>query len=177
MRGCKYLHPRTNVPFGIQSAGGAGMKLNSAYVHISINHTPILASIFGTGFLAYGWWKKNKHAEKAGHALFIVGALSTIPTALSGLGARNIVRPIPTVRDDKIHHHIWSAVASTALLAVQAALSARAMKDESSSASARSLLLPMLINAAVGVAAHYGGEIRHSETRSDGDYEREIAAL
>jgi hypothetical protein len=24
------------------------------------------------------------------------------------------------------------------------------------------------------LAAHYGGEIRHAETRSDGDYEREI---
>jgi hypothetical protein len=151
------------------------MKLNSAYVHISVNHTPILASLFATGFLAYGWWKKNRHSENAGHALFIVGALSTLPTALSGIGARNIVRPLPTVRDDKIHRHIWSAVTSTVLLSVQAALSARSIKDENASASSRSLLLPALINTAMFVAAHYGGEIRHSETRSDGDYERELA--
>lgn len=153
------------------------MKLNAAYIHISINHTPILASLFGSGLLAYGLWRKSKTVENCGHALFLVGAVATIPTALSGLRAQNIVRPIPSVREDKIQAHLTSAIASTLLSWGQAAGGTIAMKQNGQGAISKGVLvLSLLTNAAMFLAAHYGGEIRHAETRSDGDYEREIGA-
>ena len=153
------------------------MKLNAAYVHISINHTPILASLFGSGLLAYGLLRKSKTVENCGHAILLVGAVSTIPTALSGLRAQTIVRPIPSVSEEKIDHHLKSAVASTALLWSAATLSVGAMKQNGQgSRSKATLAISLLTNAAMFLAAHYGGEIRHAETRSDGDYEREIAS-
>lgn len=151
------------------------MKLNAAYIHISINHTPILASLFGSGLLAYGLWRKSKTVENCGHALFLVGALATIPTALSGLRAQSIVRPIPSVREDKIQKHMVAAVSSALLSWAQAGGGAAAMKQNGQGSLSKGVLgLSLLTNAVMFLAAHYGGEIRHSETRSDGDYEREI---
>lgn len=153
------------------------MKLNSAYIHISINHTPILASLFGSGLLAYGLWRKSKTVENCGHALFLIGAFAAIPTALSGLRAQNIVRPIPSVREDKIQAHLLCAVASTLLSFGQAGAGTAAMKQNGQGSLSKGVLaLSMLTNAMMFLAAHYGGEIRHAETRSDGDYEREIEA-
>lgn len=163
-------------PFGTQSATLALMKLNAAYIHISINHTPILASLFGSGLLAYGLWRKSKTVENCGHALFLVGAVASIPTALSGLRAQNIVRPIPGVREDIIQKHLLCAVSSTLLGFGQAAAGTAAMKKNGQGSLSKGVLaLSLLTNAIMFLTAHYGGEIRHSETRSDGDYEREIS--
>jgi hypothetical protein len=153
------------------------MKLNASYVHITINHTPILATLFGSGLLAYGLWRKSKTVENCGHALFLVGAVSTIPTVISGLKAQEIVRPLPSVSDEVIQKHIKSATASTALSWSLASLAVGAMRHNGQGPRSKSVLfLSMLTNAAMFVAAHYGGEIRHSETRSDGAYERELQA-
>lgn len=142
------------------------MKLNSAYIHISINHTPILASLFGSGLLAYGLWRKSKTVENCGHALFLIGAASSIPTVVSGLKAQDIVRPIPGVPEELIQKHLKTAVASTALSWTQASLAVRAMRHNGQGSRSKAVLvLSLLTNAAMFLAAHYGGEIRHSETR------------
>jgi hypothetical protein len=129
------------------------MKLNAAYIHISINHTPILASLFGSGLLAYGLWRKSKTVENCGHALFLVGAISTIPVALAGLRAQNIVRPIPSVSEEKIQAHLKTAVASTALSWVQAALATSALRHNGQGSRSKAVMgISLLTNAAMFLA-------------------------
>ena len=153
------------------------MKLNAAYIHLSINHTPILASLFGSGLLAYGLWRKSKTVENCGHALLRVSAVSAIPTVITGLKSQDIVRPIPNVPEAVIQKHLKSAIASTALSWAQAGLAVSALKHNGQGSRSKAVMgLSLLTNAVMILAAHWGVEIRHSETRSDGEYEREVKA-
>lgn len=150
------------------------MRLNSAYIHLSINHAPILSSLIGSVVIAYGRKTKNESVEKTGLALLAFSGLAAIPTVITGLLSKKIVEPIPSVSKHAIAVHQRWAIASSALSFLQGGIAAGALKKAGgSSAGKNAFLLSLVTDAAMGIAAHYAAEIRHSETRSDDGYERE----
>ena len=147
--------------------------MNGAHLHLIINHSPIYAAIFGFLILLIGIIKKSQAIKNIGLLLFVIMALATIPTFLSGERSPKIVREMPGVTRAYIHEHaeaglyaLYSAEILGALALLTLILSRRAAKAPQW-LYVLCLLLSLAVNAIMVRTANLGGEIRHTEIRPD----------
>ncbi|MBF2052839.1 MAG: hypothetical protein IGS03_05155 [Candidatus Sericytochromatia bacterium] len=146
--------------------------MSTAQIHLLLNHVPVFCTLLGLPILLYGWLKKQTPVVYVALALFIVGAISAVPVYFSGEGAEDLVERLPGVLESLIETH--EDLAKIAMLAVEAlGLTALAgwfvlyKKPE-----ATRWLMPVLAVLSLGTTgimaqtAHVGGQIRHSEIRS-----------
>lgn len=147
--------------------------MDSAHVHLLLNHISILGTFFGLCLLIYGLLRKKRDLENAGFATLVIVALLTIPVFFSGEEAEETVEHISGVSEHYIELHeelaetaAWMMIATGSVSLFTLILTY--LKDEGS----RALRIITLILAAstFGVMAavgNYGGKIRHSELRGD----------
>jgi len=91
--------------------------MNAAYLHLILNHFPIVGTFFILLVLLIGIWFKNGALQKTALALFVLVALISVPVYLSGKGAEDIVEKFPGVNEEAIAVHERSAVIT--LLAIE----------------------------------------------------------
>ena len=144
--------------------------MNAAYLHLAINHFPVVASSLGIILLVLGLVLKRNEWIKASWAVFILAALFAIPTYLSGQKAEELIEEIPGVSGPLIETHEDMAfyalisLETLGLLSLVAWIVAR-----------KRGLVPTLINLTlvvsiftatlVGYTANLGGLIHHPEIR------------
>ena len=147
--------------------------MNEAHLHLLLNHTPVLGSLFGALLLLFAVLRRNDVLIRSGLLTLVVAAALAIPTNLTGEGAEKVIQQLPGVSQDLIERH--SAAADLALWALEAtAALAMASLLLLSRRPATGILFTRLtiVSALVSFglmarAGNLGGQIMHPETRDD----------
>lgn len=148
--------------------------MNQAYIHLVLNHLPILGSLFGLALLAVGALQRQEVLTRAGLVTVLVAALLCIPVQLTGEGAEELVEDRPGVTHELIHEHEEAAELAFWVLEVTGALALVTLALRGNTRTALLSRLTLLGAAAsFGLMVHTGlegGQINHPEIHGvDGD--------
>ena len=145
--------------------------MEPAFIHLMLNHLPVLGTLLATGMLTYGLIRKQEEIIRLSLYLFIGSALAALPVFFSGEGAEEAVEHLPGVAEALIEDHEHLAEVAIWLLEGLGLMAIAGLV-----LSFRKRLLPLwcagllaalaLVTGGVLVqTAHLGGLIRHSEIR------------
>ncbi len=150
--------------------------MNWAHLHLMINHIPVLGVIGGVFLLLYAMVRKSEEVTMLSFVFFTLVAIATVGVFFAGEGAEDVVKHLPGVTEDYIgrHEEVASvALALTSILGILCAVGLYLLRR--SGAIPRWLVLLVLAaavidSAVVGLTANLGGQIRHTEIRSDAEH-------
>ncbi|EAZ92322.1 hypothetical protein [Crocosphaera chwakensis] len=149
------------------------MNLNSAHIHLLLNHFPIVGAIFGLLLLIYSIFKTSDDLKQASYWTFIIVALLTIPTYIYGEQAADIVLNVPNVTEAYVHKHEELAEVSLITLEILGTLSIVGLFFSSRTKKTVNWLTMIILAIAiigtvlVSWTGLQGGIIRHTEVRGD----------
>ena len=146
--------------------------MNTAHLHLMLNHLPVLGAPLLLALLAYGLGRRLPEVIRV--ALWCTAALGVVALAVyfTGEPAEELVESLPTFDHDLVERHEAVAVVTTAVLVVTAALAGAALwlarRGGRLTATATRLVLVGLLASSVAVAATAwtGGPIGHPEIRA-----------
>jgi uncharacterized membrane protein len=142
--------------------------MNAAYLHLTLNHVPVLGVVFALGLLAAALFRRNDTLLRAGWVTLVVIALVALPVYFSGEGAEEIVEHEPGVTHDHIEEHeeiaLFAIIGMEALglLALAGLLLSRRAAPPSW-ARMSTLALAVIVAGLMGFTAYRGGKINHPE--------------
>lgn len=147
--------------------------IDSAQIHLALNHFPIAGIFFTLLLLGIGLILKRKELILSGMMIAIISGIAIIPMDLSGEGVEEIVEHKPGVTRELIHEH--EEMAEKALVVFLAttvlAVSWFALRKKHPKWAAKIEIVTFLISIVAALiiaqAAHLGGMIRHDEIRSE----------
>ncbi|MDB4286170.1 hypothetical protein N9933_02605 [bacterium] len=147
--------------------------MNNAHLHLVVNHLPIVGLLIGILVLIAGLLLKKTEVKLTAMGIFIFSAITSVFAFYTGEGAEEVVENISGISETLIHAHEEYAESFFTLTLILGGVSligfvAEVMKFK----YAKYLIfLTLLLAIADGVLAKYvgtsGGEIRHTEIRSD----------
>ena len=147
--------------------------MNWAHVHLSINHIPVLGTVFGTLLLVFGMAKKNEEIKRVSLGIFVIIAVATLPVYFTGEPAEEIVEPLPGVAESILEEHEESALISFIAVGILgvAAIGVLWRYRYTDTIPKRfvvaGLILSIIVFGLMAWTADLGGKIRHSEIRSE----------
>jgi len=146
--------------------------MNWAYVHLLVNHVPVLGTIFGLLLLAAGLWRRKGDLVVASLITFIVCGLAAAGAVWTGERAEDLAEDLPGVTREAVHEHEEAGEQArwASLLLGVAALAALLYRRRDATGGPRWLqgLVLVLALVAAGLlarAADLGGMVRHTEVR------------
>ena len=147
--------------------------MNWAYVHVIINHFPIVGVIIGTVILIAGMVFKNEGIKISGLGTIVFAALMAVVTDLTGDPAKEAVKGLPDVVQSLVNKH--EDIASIALFLIipaglMAALTLYSIWKKEKSVNFLliiTLVLSLVSCGAMTYVGRTGGQIRHTEFRND----------
>lgn len=155
--------------------------MNEAHLHLAFNHFPIIGTIFGLGILLYGMITKSNTVKNVAYALFVVSAITAFFSMSTGEGAEELVENMPDVGRRIIHEHEELAEKLALVLYVLGVISILGLYANTKNHSKAKLISVIAFAiAVVGVVlaknvGTTGGEVRHTEIRSDSTTTTEIS--
>lgn len=146
------------------------------YIHLALNHFPVIGAIFGATILGWGVLRRNDPVSKVGLCLMLFTGLVAIPVFLTGEPAEETVENLPGVLGSLIENHedfakfALIAALVSGLSALIALVSSLLNKDKNLSRGLLfiTLTLSLMTVATMGWTAKLGGVIRHTEIRDTG---------
>ncbi|MFZ4705295.1 MAG: hypothetical protein ACOYMF_04740 [Bacteroidales bacterium] len=143
-----------------------------AYPHLLVNHFPILGTIFGILILLSGIILKNDTVKQTGLATLVFAALMSAVALFTGDPAGEAVNAIPGTSEAMIDHHenmaymaLWILIPS-GLLSAMAFYSIWKKEKGAKNLVIAAFALSLLAAGWMAYVAKTGGQIRHSELRS-----------
>ena len=146
--------------------------MNGAYLHVLLNHFPIMGSLFGFCFLLLSTLNGNKTLKISALIIFVVTGILTIPTFLTGEPAEGVVENLAHVSKQLIYQHEEFAEKAVWFVYLTAALSATYLfllqKNKKIPSWVNPLLYVFVILSllSMGWTNKLGGKISHSELRA-----------
>lgn len=145
--------------------------MNSAQIHLAINHAPLFFSAIGGLILALGFIRKNEDFKKLSFYFLIAASALTIPVFFTGEGTEELVEHLPGVNEAAIEEHEGMAKISMAVIAITGVIALAGMILQKKTGigkivAATALLLSVASFATMAQTAHLGGLIRHTELQS-----------
>lgn len=147
--------------------------MNEAHLHMVVNHFPIIGTILGLGILIAGIIQKNKAVKNTAYILFIVATIFAAASMATGEGAEEMVEDMPNIGHKIIHEHEEMAEKLILVLYLLGAVSILGLymniknKSKAVLISYLALLLALIAVFFGSRTGTTGGEIRHTEIRSD----------
>jgi hypothetical protein len=148
--------------------------MNTAHWHLLLNHLPVVGTVIGTLILIAGFLLKNNHTIKqTALGVLVFSALTAIPAYLTGEEAEEIVEKLPGVSENMIEAHEDLSKIFLVLVLILGALSVITFLASHFKSKFSSVLFFIILIASIGIAVFSkqvgtsGGEIRHTEIRSD----------
>lgn len=147
--------------------------MNDAHFHLVVNHLPIVGTLIGFLVLLAGFILKKPQIKNTALGIFIFSALTTIAAFLTGEGAEEIVENLPGISETLIHKHEEYAELFQTMMLVLGGVSLITLFIEYKKLpfSKYGFVLVLLLSVGSIVISKYvgtsGGEIRHTEIRSD----------
>ena len=145
--------------------------MNTAHVHLLLNHVPVVGTLLGLLILVIGAWRKSEEIKKAALIVFGVIALAAIPAYLSGDPAEDAVKGIPGVSKAIIESHESAAAVSFTGVVILGAVGLAGLflyrRDKSipSWFASSTLIGALVVCGLMAWTANLGGQIRHTEIR------------
>ncbi len=145
--------------------------MNGVHIHLLLNHVPVIGIVIGAVVLALGVWRRNDSWTRLALGLFVVVALASLATMLTGEGAEEAVERLPGVTDAIIEPHedaaklasiaayLLGAVSLASLIWVRGRVLPRAL-------TVTVVPLVLLVTGLMAYTANLGGQIRHTEIRA-----------
>ncbi len=142
--------------------------MNFAHLHLLLNHLPVVGVAFAFLVLAWGIYRKNEEVIRTALLLFVLVALITIPTFLTGDPARDFLQGMGVPRSAARRHDDAAGVTLTVMevLGGIALLGLIFFRDRERMPRwfLRVTLALALVAAASALwTANLGGQIRHPE--------------
>jgi hypothetical protein len=153
--------------------------MDATHLHLMLNHVPVLGIPIGLALLIAGLLLRSSPLRIASLVMFVAFAAIAVVVFLTGEPAEERLEAIAEVGDAVIEPHedaasiaIWGAVALGAVAAVALLLHVPRFNSRiGKRLLGASLIAPMLLALAVSLmlfrTASLGGQIRHTEIRSD----------
>jgi uncharacterized membrane protein len=147
--------------------------MNWAYLHLVINHFPIIGVIIGTLLLSAGLIFKNLGVKVSGLGTIVFAALIAIVAYMTGDPAEEVMKGVPDVAKSLISRHENIATVGMYLMATAGLLAASSLysiwkKDRTIRLLIFLTLAFSFISSGIMVyIGRTGGQIRHSEFRNE----------
>ncbi|WP_339789389.1 MAG: hypothetical protein ACMVP2_26980 [Imperialibacter sp.] len=147
--------------------------MNNAHFHLVVNHLPIVGILIGTLILMTGIVLKKTEVKLTALGVFVFSAITSIIAFYTGEGAEEVLENIAGISETLIHTHEEYAESFFTITIILGVLSLVGFVAELKKFKYTKYLaiLILLLAIADGVVAKYvgtsGGEIRHSEIRSN----------
>ncbi|GMU54212.1 MAG: hypothetical protein AMXMBFR33_33580 [Candidatus Xenobia bacterium] len=146
--------------------------MNPTHLHLMLNHVPILVVPLAVGLLAAGILVSSRDLKKAALVLFVLAGLVIWPVYLTGEPAEETVENLPGVSESLTEQHEDAAKLAlifVEILAVGAlgGLILSRMNDVNKVIAAPLLGLGLVATLSMGWVGYLGGQIRHTEVRSN----------
>jgi uncharacterized membrane protein len=144
--------------------------VTAAHIHLALCHVPIMAILFGLGWLAYGVWRGSRDIQKAALVMFVMAAVLAVPLYLTGGTASGVIKGLPGFSDHILEQHQAAAGVTLAGCIVLgfAALAGLILfrgRDVAGWFGVLILAGALVVGGLVVWTANLGGQIRHSEIR------------
>jgi hypothetical protein len=149
--------------------------MNMAHVHIVLNHIPSLGSVLGLALLAVAVFTKHDGLKKFSLGVLVLVAIATLPTYISGNGARQVIFKQPTFPVGIVEVHQNAAMLTLLAMTVAGAFAWFGLWEIRRFSSAGSLTtMGTLLTSAVATGlilftGSLGGKISHAEIRETAD--------
>ena len=146
--------------------------IDGAQIHLALNHFPLILTICGIVIVLVAHIRKHPFLFRSGAVFLLVGAITAIPTYLSGEPAEDIIEGLPGVTEHYIEVHEEAALYTfivteiLGLAAIVALALTRKTPDYKRGLSMILLLLSLVAVTSIARTSHLGGQIRHQELRS-----------
>src|SRR5579863_3912753 len=101
--------------------------MNFVYLHLFLNHFPIIGTLVGLRLLLISLFGKNDDLRRASLIIFSVMALLTIPVFFSGPGAQGAIKKLPGVSEAMIERHQGAAMLALLFMELTGGLSLAAL--------------------------------------------------
>ncbi|MEO6694591.1 MAG: hypothetical protein ABIY50_07640 [Ignavibacteria bacterium] len=148
--------------------------MNSAHLHLVLNHIPVIGSAIAIFVLILGMLKKSDDVKKVGAMILLLTALITIPVYLSGKSSEaKIEGNYEDVDEEFIEAHEEFALNSFIVMDIAGAIALFALvfyrkpKIFPNYISYLILFLLIISNGMMAYTANLGGKIHHPEIRED----------
>ena len=145
--------------------------MNGVHIHLLLNHIPVIGMLIGLVVFALGVWRRNESWTRLALGLFVVMAVASLGTMVTGEGAEEAVERLPGVTDAIIEPHEEAAELAAWASYLLGGVSLAGLLWVRGRAMPRSLtvaILPLvlLVTGLMAYAANLGGQIRHTEIRA-----------
>jgi uncharacterized membrane protein len=146
--------------------------MNASQIHLALTHVPVILSFIGLVILIVSFFKKNETLTKTAFYIFLAAGLFTIPVYFTGESAEEIVEHLPGVSENIIEEHEEIAGITLVIISISGLVSFAGLVLSRFPGLAKAIKLTALLfalgsAAAMAQTAHLGGQIRHSEIRSE----------
>jgi hypothetical protein len=148
--------------------------MNFAYVHLAVNHLPIVGTGIALLLLLVGFFRKDDGVLRAGLLVVLVSGLAAVPAVQSGERAEEQLEHVVALEESVVESHEeaaeatqWLALAAAflAILTYVAMVRPGALQKWSGWLTFAVLLVAAAVFATVLRTAQTGGHIRHPETQ------------
>jgi uncharacterized membrane protein len=145
--------------------------VTAAHVHLALCHVPVMAILFGLGWLAFGMWRGSRDIQKAALVMFVAAAVLAVPLYLTGGTAVGVIKGLPGFSDHILERHQAAAVVTLAgciVLGILALAGLILFRGRAVTTWFGLLLLAgaLAVGSLVIWTANLGGQTRHSEIRA-----------
>ena len=142
--------------------------MNSAYLHLAINHIPVIGLPLVLIFLVHSLCIKNPASQKFALKMLVFLAALGVAVFFTGEPAEEVVEHLPDITEGTIHNHEEAAEVSLVFMILSGVAALAALwfsKDESKNSRIRWAVagIATLTLLSLGYTANLGGKIRHSE--------------
>ena len=146
--------------------------IDGTHLHLLINHLPVFGSMMGLLVLIYAMITKSEQTRIAAYLVMIVSAIGGAIAYFTGEAAEETAENLPGVSHDLIEMHedaaffaFWAFVIVAVVSLVAIWMTKR--KIRISMMSWIVLVLSLWAFSVVARTSYLGGQIRHSEIRSE----------
>jgi uncharacterized membrane protein len=156
--------------------------MNSAHLHLLINHVPTVGSVIGLGLFMMALVRRSDHLKRASLEVLFLVALISIPAYLSGNTAQAVVTGREGISDAAIAAHQDAAMVALVFMQLTGAAAwfglwqYRRLAHPGRGTLTAVFVLSVLTLVLMARAATVGGEIRHEEIRAAEAATEEIQA-
>ncbi|SRX54821.1 DUF2231 domain-containing protein [Aequorivita sp. CIP111184] len=149
--------------------------MNDAHLHLVVTHLPIVGVLIGFFVLLTGYFTKSPQVKTMALGIFIFSSLAAIAAFFTGEGAEEIVEKLPGVSETLIHAHEEQAEIFYTMMLILGGLSLVTflIHYKKYAFAKYGFIVVLLLSISSIVMSKFvgtsGGEIVHTEIRSDGN--------
>lgn len=145
--------------------------MNSAQIHLALNHAPLFLSAVGGVILLLGYIKKNNQFKTLSYFFLVTAALVALPVFFTGEGTEELVENLPGINEGVIEKHENMAKVSMIIIAITGisallSLLLHRKTEIIKVLSVGTLLFSLASFGTMAQTAHLGGLIRHAELQN-----------